>query len=309
MRLLSLILGWSLGSAGGLLAQSEKPSGLQSILPAGARAKKLASDMKFTEGPVWLPKKGILVFSDIPNSVLMQWSEKGGLKEYRKSERSNGNLLDLEGRLISCQHDGRNIVREEADGSLKVLLDRFESKRFNSPNDVAVKSDGTLWFTDPPWGLKNGTVGKELGGNWVYVLDPKSGKLNLLTKELERPNGIAFSPDEKVLYIADTHGLKKVRAFAVKQDNSIGREPLYLLDVRCDGMCVDRAGNIYTTSAGGIHVFNDEGKKLGVIPTNEQPANCAFGGEDYKTLFITARTSLYSVKLEIPGAKPPGAQW
>ena len=139
------------------------------LLSSEAKVERLATGMKFTEGPVWLPEKGILVFSDIPNSKLMQWSVDGGLKEFRESENSNGNLLDLEGRLLSCQHSGRNIVRTEADGSLTVVVDKFDGKRLNSPNDLAVKSDGTIWFTDPSYGL--GRSPGELDGKWVYRLD------------------------------------------------------------------------------------------------------------------------------------------
>ena len=289
--------------------QPEKATGLESVLSKDAKVRKIAGDMKFTEGPVWLPKEEILVFSDIPNSILMQWSKNGGLKKFRKSKSSNGNLLDLDGRLLSCQHAGRNLIRWKSDGTAEELAGKFENKRFNSPNDVAVKSDGTLWFTDPPWGLKNRSEGREIEGNWVYRLNPDTGKVTVVTKSLDMPNGIAFSPDENVLYIADTGRIPKVRAFRVKADNQIDEKPLHYLDVRCDGMCVDTEGNVYTTASGGIHVFDKSGKKLGLIPVDEHPANCTFGGPDYKTLFITAQTSLYSVRLNNPGAKPPGAKW
>ena len=138
-----------------------------SLIATGAKIEKLAGGMKFTEGPVWLPEQKKVVFSDIPNSKLMQWSEKGGLSEFRKSEQANGNILDLQGRIISCQHKGRNIIRIEKNGSTTVLADKFGGKRFNSPNDVAVRSDGTLWFTDPPWGLSGP---HEIPGHWVFKL-------------------------------------------------------------------------------------------------------------------------------------------
>ena len=177
-----------------------------SLVAKGAKVEKLAGGMKFTEGPVWLPEQKKVVFSDIPNSKLMQWSEKGGLSEFRKSEQANGNILDLQGRIISCQHKGRNIIRIEKNGSTTVLADKFGGKRFNSPNDVAVRSDGTLWFTDPPWGLSGP---HEIPGHWVFKLDPKVGKVTVVYKKLAMPNGIVFSPDGSRLYVADTGGHKR----------------------------------------------------------------------------------------------------
>ena len=166
---------------------------------------KLAGEMRFTEGPVWIPAEKALVFSDIPASKLMRWSATDGLSVFRESEHPNGNLLDLEGRLLTCRHGARDIVRTEQDGSLTVVVDRFEGKRFNSPNDLAVRSDGTLWFTDPPWGLKNRTEGKELAGNWVFRVSPE-GEVALALRDTVMPNGVALSPDERTLYVADTGG-------------------------------------------------------------------------------------------------------
>src|SRR5579872_6794911 len=171
-------------------AYAEEESG--SLIAAGAKVQKLAGGMTFTEGPAWIPAKKTLVFSDIPNSKLMQWREGDGLSVFRQSENSNGNILDLEGRLISCQHSGRNLVRTEPDGKITVLADKYDGKRFNSPNDVAVRSDGTLWFTDPPWGLIGA---REIPGNWVFKLDPAGGSVEPVIKDLAMPNGIAFSPE------------------------------------------------------------------------------------------------------------------
>ena len=162
----------------------------QSLVGEGAKVEKLAGGMRFTEGPVWLPADKKLVFSDIPNSKLMQWSAADGLSVFQKSEQANGNILDLEGRIISCQHAARNLVRIDARGKLTVLADKFEGKRFNSPNDVAVRSDGTLWFTDPPWGLRGE---HEIPGHWVFKLTPKSGKVEVLLKDMAMPNGIVLS--------------------------------------------------------------------------------------------------------------------
>lgn len=295
--------------------------GLQAAEPAsliepGSKVVKLAGDMKFTEGPVWLPSAKKVVFSDIPNGQLMQWQDGKGLSVFRKSEQSNGNILDLEGRLITCQHAGRNLVRTEKDGTIKVLADKIDGKRFNSPNDVAIHSNGTLWFTDPPWGL---TEKAEVPGHYVYKLDPQTGKVEAIVKDLAMPNGIIFSPDEKRLYIADTGGNAKhpdpnfhkmaagIHCYEVSKEGTLGKK-LFTIAQGSDGMRVDVKGNLYTTS-GKVKIYNPEGKLIEEITVPEGPANLCFGGEDYKTLFITARTSLYSVRVINAGAKPPGAKW
>ncbi len=290
--------------------------GDKSLVEPGAKVKKLAGGMKFTEGPVWLPKEKKLVFSDIPNSKLMQWSEKDGLSVFRKSEQANGNILDLEGRIISCQHGARNVIRVEADGSTTVLAGEFEGQRFNSPNDVAVRSDGTLWFTDPPWGL---TEPHEIPGHWVYKFDPKTKKVEVVHKYLAMPNGIVFSPDETRIYIADTGGTERhpdpefhklppsIQCHEVGEDGKLGKK-LFHIESGSDGMAVDVKGNLYTTFAGTVNVYDADGKQLEQIDVPEGPANVCFGGDDFRTLFITARTSLYSVRMKHAGAKPKGAR-
>ena len=282
-----------------------------SVLAPDAHVKKLAGGMAFTEGPVWLPDQKKLVFSDIPNSVLMQWSEAEGLSEFRKSKNANGNILDLQGRIISCQHSARNVIRIEADGKTTVLADNFEGKRFNSPNDVAVHANGTLWFTDPPWGL---TGPHEIPGHWVYKLDPETGNIEVILKSLAMPNGIAFSPDCGRIYIADTGGSVRhpdpafyklppsIQCHEVSEDGKFGKK-LFHIDAGSDGMAVDVKGNLYTTHDGNVHVYDSDGKALAQINVPEGPANCCFGGDDFKTLFITARTSLYSVRVKFPGAR------
>ncbi len=286
------------------VAANQASADLAKIVSPNAVAEKLGGDMRFTEGPVWIPAKNMLVFSDIPNSVLMQWTKKDGVKEYRKVAESNGNILDLQGNLLTCQHAGRNVISTDAEGKVTVLADKVEGKKLNSPNDLAILSNGEIWFTDPSYGLR-GKPG-ELEGNWVWRIG--EGGVDVLYKGHDMPNGIAFSPDEKRVYIADTGKVGKIRAFDVVKKGMLG-EPLFEIDIRCDGMCIDTDGNIYTTSRGGIHVFNKDGKKLGVIETPEHPANVCFGGANYDTLFITARTSLYSVKTNAKGAKPKGAKW
>ena len=287
-----------------------------SVVEPGAKVQKLASGMKFTEGPVWLPNEKKLVFSDIPNSKLMQWSEKDGLSVFRQSENANGNILDLQGRIISCQHGARNVIRINADGSSTVLADKYDGKRFNSPNDVAVRSDGTLWFTDPSWGL----VGPhEMTGHWVYKLDPKTGKIDVIHKYLCMPNGIVFSPDESRIYISDTGGNKRhpdpkfhnlpasIQCHEVSKDGTIGKK-LFHIEAGSDGVAVDVKGNLYTTHGGDVFVYDADGKELEQIAVPEGPANVCFGDDDFKTLFITARTSLYSVRVKHPGAKIPPAK-
>ena len=219
----------------------------QSLVQPNAKVEKLAQGMKFTEGPVWLPDEQKLIFSDIPNSMLMQWKKEGGLSKFRKSESANGNILDLDGNIISCQHGARNIIRIDKKGKATVLADKFNGKRFNSPNDVAVWKDGTLWFTDPPWGLREP---HEIPGHWVYKLYPKTGKVEALIKNLAMPNGIVFSPDFSRLYVADTGGSKRhpdskyhdypatVTCYALSNEGTIGEE-LFTIKEGSDGMAVD----------------------------------------------------------------------
>lgn len=211
-------------------AQDGSSDRIAEIIEENTKVEKLAGEMTFAEGPVWIPAKKMLVFSDIPNSRLMQWSEAEGLKEFRASERSNGNILDLEGRLISCQHAARNVVRTEEDGSIKVLVDKFDGQRFNSPNDIAVRSDGTFWFTDPCWGME----GKhELPGHWVFTFDPTSGKVEPIIKDLAMPNGINFSPDESRLFVADTGGHPRHPDKAFHQSAAVIR----CYEVSASGVC------------------------------------------------------------------------
>ena len=245
----------------------------------------------------------------------MQWSEADGLSVYRDSEQANGNILDLQGRIISCQHKARNVIRIEADGSTTLLADRFDGKRFNSPNDVAIRSDGTLWFTDPPWGL---TGSHEIPGHWVYKLEPKTGKVEVVHKHLAMPNGIVFSPDESRIYIADTGGHKRhpdpnfhklpasIQCYEIDNKGNLGKK-LFQIASGSDGMAVDAQGNLYATHGGKVHIYDADGNERQQIDVPEGPANVCFGGDDHKTLFITARTSLYSVRMRVAGAKLKGA--
>jgi gluconolactonase len=281
------------------------------IAPAGARIEKLAGGFKFTEGPVWA-RDGRLLFSDIPSDVIHQWDPKTGkVTDYRRpAGNTNGNTLDRQGRLICCEHSGRRVSRREANGTYTTLVDRYDGKRLNSPNDIVLKSDGAWYFTDPPYGLarQDDDSAKELPHNGIYRL--KDGKLTLLTTDLTRPNGLAFSPDEKTLYVANSDAARKLwMAYPVKADGTLGPGRVHF-DVTSsrepglpDGMKVDRQGNLYCTGPGGVWVISPAGKHLGTIKPTEVPANCAWG-DDGKTLYMTAQTGLYRVRLAAGGKLP-----
>ena len=265
--------------------------------------QRLAGGFQFTEGPVWHPE-GYLLFSDIPGNRIIRWLPEGRVETFREpSGNANGLTFDRQGRLIACEHGNRRVSRTEADGSVVTLADRFQGKRLNSPNDVAVRSDGSIYFTDPPYGIR--LEERELPFHGVYRLAP-DGALSLLVDDFDRPNGLAFSPDERTLYIDDT-ARRHVRAFDVQPDGSLanGRVFAELFSDEPggpDGMKVDVEGNLYVTAGGGIWLFSPSGRHVGTLPVPEPPpANCAFGGPDRRTLFITDRTSLLSVRTRVPG--------
>jgi gluconolactonase len=281
------------------------------LVPAGAKVAKLAGDMGFIEGPVWVKADGgYLVFSDIPNNELKRWSAAGGLATFRKpSQNANGNTLDLAGRLITCEHSGRRVAVLEKSGELKTVVDSFDGKKLNSPNDAVVKSDGTIWFTDPEYGLRNDPatkqrIGKEQAANHVFRHDPKTGKTTAVVRDFVQPNGLAFSPDEKTLYVADSGAPRHIRAFAVAADGTLGAGRVFCtLDKGApDGLRVDRDGRVWTSAGDGVQIFAANGERIGKILTPEAPANLCFGGADGKTLFITARKSLYAIPVLVTGA-------
>ena len=275
------------------------------LIAADAVVEKLSGALKFAEGPVWREAEQALVFSDIPAGKLLRWTAKDGVQEWQASEQSNGNTIDREGRLISCQHAARNVVRREADGKVTVLADKFEGKLLNSPNDVAVRNDGTLWFTDPDYGL--GKRAKEQPGNFVYRLDPKTGALAIVQRDFHEPNGLCFAPDHNRLYVADSGKKQRIGAFPVQADHTLGA-PTFWIEGGSDGMRCDRLGNLYTTHSTGVRIFSPEGKSLATIQLDQDPTNCAFGGTDGKTLFVTARTDLYRVPLLVAGASMPAVK-
>lgn len=270
---------------------------LDAVAESGS-AERIASGFEFTEGPVWHPD-GFLLFSDIPANRIVKWTGPDKIETFRQpSGNSNGLTFDREGRFIACEHGNRRVSRTEADGKVIALAEKYQDKRLNSPNDVVVKSDGSVYFTDPPYGIQSAQ--KELPFNGVFRLSPE-GKLTLLVGDFERPNGLAFSPDEKTLYIADT-AKGHVRAFDVLPDGTLKGSRVFAETPGPDGMKVDTQGNLYVTS-NGVAVFDAKGKRLGEIKVAERPANCSFGDADNKTLYITARTGLYKVRLKVPGVR------
>lgn len=277
-----------------------------SALVEPGEPERVASGFQFTEGPVWHPDS-YLLFSDIPADTIYKWSPDGGVEKFRSpSGNSNGLTFDRHGRLLACEHGNRRVSLTELDGTIITLAGEYQGKRLNSPNDLVVKSDGSIYFTDPPYGVKPDQ--RELDFQGVYRVAP-DGVMALLADDFEKPNGLAFSPDEKTLYIADTDR-KHVRAFDVQPDGTLANGRVFAEGVSeaghgPDGMKVDVNGNLYV-AAGFVWVFDSTGKHLGNIVIPEAPANLAFGGPDNKTLFLTARTSVYKVQLKVQGVKVLG---
>jgi gluconolactonase len=283
------------------------PGEFGKILDPRARLQLLGSGMGFLEGPVWLQSGGgSLIFSDIPANQLKQWSPKRGLKTFREpSQNANGNTTDLLGRIVSAEHGGRRISVEGRDGKVQTVVDRYDGKLFNSPNDVVVKRDGTYWFTDPDYGL--GGRPKEQTGDYVYRYDPATKNVVPVAKDFVEPNGLCFSPDESKLYVADSGTPRHIRVFNVKSDGSLdgGKVFCKINPGGPDGIRCDEDGRIWSSAGDGVHIFAPDGTLIGKILVPETPANLCFGGPKFKTLFITARTSLYAIDTLVKGAKRP----
>jgi gluconolactonase len=280
--------------------------------------EKLYTGTLWAEGPVYFCDGDFLLWSDIPNDRMLKWTPGGGVTEFRRpANYANGHTRDREGRLVSCEHGARRVTRTEWDGSITVLADRYKSKRLNSPNDVVVKSDGTVWFTDPPYGILSDYEGhkgeSEIGACHVYRFDPKSGKLAIVADDFDKPNGLAFSPDEKILYIADTgashdpEGPRHIRAFKVGKEGKLsGGKVFAVCDTGLfDGFRLDEDGNIWSSAGDGVHSFSPKGELLGKIRVPEVVSNVTFGGPKKNRLFITATTSLYAVTLNRRGVQWP----
>ncbi len=263
----------------------------------------ISEHFQFTEGPVWHPA-GYLLFSDIPANTIYRYFPGGNPEPYlNPSGNSNGLTFDREGRLLACEHGVRRVSRMAESGSMETMVGRYEGKSLNSPNDIVVHSSGAIFFTDPPYGIDPDPG--EHGFNGVYRLDP-DGNLTLLNREMDRPNGLAFSVDESVLYVDDSRN-RHVLAFPLDKGLGVG-EPTVLVDMDVkarggpDGMKLDSEGNLYVTGPGGLWVVTPEGNHLGTIGFPQLPANLCFGGSDYRTIFVTARTGLYSIQVNVPGS-------
>ena len=297
------------GNSTKLTAQTEnreKKNTVQDILDESAKLEKVAGDFQFIEGPIWHPD-GFLLFSDIPANIIYKFASNQQVEVFRRpSGKANGNTLDKENRLLTAEHENRRVSRTEKDGKVITLADRYEGKRLNSPNDLVVKSDGSIYFTDPSYGVSKDQ--EELGFYGVYRLAP-DGKLTLLVKDLVLPNGIAFSPDEQKLYVNNSQA-GYIAVFDVKPDGTVTNERLFadLKDAgqggAPDGLKVDLEGNVYSTGPGGVWIFSPDGKVLGKISVPETATNVAWGESDRKTLYITANTSLYRIRLKIAGVRP-----
>ena len=283
------------------------------MLPEGAKLNRHCTGMEWSEGPVYISDDDYVLWSDIPNDRIMRWSDADGCSVFRQpANYTNGHYRDREGRLVSCQHGSRSISRTEHDGTIVTLVDNYEGKRFNSPNDLVVKSDGTIWFTDPPYGILSDREGhkseSELDACYVFRFDPESNDLEIVGDDFDRPNGICFSPDESVLYVADSGEPRHVRAFDVIDGRRLVNSRVFAV-VRpglADGFRVDVDGNLFTSAWDGIQVYSPEAELLGKILVPEQrTANCTFGGPDKSRLFIAADKSLYSIELNARGAQTP----
>ncbi len=280
-----------------------------------ARVERLWTGARWSEGPAWFAAGRYLLWSDIPNNRMMRWDEcDGRVSTFREpSNNSNGNTVDFSGRLVSCEHLGRRVTRTEYDGSITVLADSWQGKRLNSPNDVVVKSDGSIWFTDPSYGILTDYEGERAEPELpcqVYRIDP-DGSLDLVADDFVKPNGLAFSPDESILYIADTgathakDGPRHIRALPVSADSrSLGSGDVF---AQCtaglfDGFRCDTQGRIWSSAQDGVHCYSVDGQLLGKIRIPEIVSNVTFGGAKRNRLFICGTTSLYSVYLTVNGS-------
>ena len=284
-----------------------------------APVEHLATGFRWAEGPVWFGDRSTLLWSDIPNDRVMGWREgvDGGAGEVfvfrRPSNFANGHTRDREGRLLSCEHGTRRVTRTEHDGTITVIADRYDGKRLNSPNDIVCRSDGTIWFTDPHYGIAGHYEGHRAEQEQpcrVYRADPRDGSLTVVLDDFECPNGIAFSPDERTLYVAETgpafepDAVQHIRRFRVDEAGAVsGGEVFHEVSPGCaDGFRCDTAGRLWTSAGDGVHCLSPEGAVLGKIRVPEIVSNLCFGGRGRHRLFMTATTSLYSVSLNVEGA-------
>ena len=288
---------------------AEFGSGLDAIIEPGAALQQVLTGFEFVEGPAWHPRKKILVFSDIIGDSMYCWHENDDLAVLRKpSHMANGNTWDREGRLLSCEHATSRISRSSCNGDYEVLVSHYNGCELNSPNDIVVMRDGSIYFTDPNSGRtdKYGIARyQELDFQGVYRFDPEKSELTLLVKDFAKPNGLCFSIDETLLFINDTER-QHIRVFDVLDDGSIANSRIWAetggdAPGVADGMKVDSAGNLYCCGSGGIHVFDTSGIRIGVIDTPEVAANFTWGGDCLTDMYVTATHSVYRLKMKIPG--------
>jgi len=282
-----------------------------------AKVHKLYGECHWAEGPAYFPAGRYLIWSDAPNNRMLRYDETNGVVTVfrQPANNSNGNTVDRQGRLVTCEHGELRVTRTEHDGSITVIADHYQGKRLNSPNDVVVKSDGSIWFTDPTYGIDSDYEGNkaesEIGASYVYRVDGQTGALSVVCDDFVKPNGLAFSPDEKLLYIVDTgrtHGDEHpahMRVFDVSETGKLsgGRVFADCTAGLFDGFRLDTKGRIWTSAADGVHVYDPDGTLIGKVLIPEVVANVCFGGPKRDRLFICGTTSLYSVRLFVNGVK------
>lgn len=287
-------------------------NGLSSLIKSDEERKE-ATGFQFTEGPIWIPDRECLLFSDIPANTIYRWNPGGEAEVYRRpSNHANGLTLDNAGNLLACEHTGRRVTLAPFDGEPEPIAEMFEEKRFNSPNDIIVATTDAIYFTDPDYGLLGqgeGEEAREMDVMATYRI-ATNGAVQQIATDFDKPNGLAFTPVETQMFIADS-GASVIRRYTVFADGAISSEGEMFVDMRSDaraggpdGMKVDEDGRLWTTGPGGIWVIDADGEMVGQMEFDEQPANLAWGGADFSTLYVTARTGLYSIETNVRGVAP-----
>lgn len=287
------------------------------LVPDGTPITPHAGGARWAEGPVYLPDEDAVLWSDVRSDTVRRWSDADGDRVFLEpSDFANGHTLDHDGTVLACEHGLRRIARYERDGSRTTVVDRFAGARLNSPNDIVVASDGAIWFTDPPYGILDDSEGhtadSELEGCFVYRVDRSTGAVTIASRDLVHPNGLAFSPDERTMYVSDTSvaridgGNHHILAFDVVDGRLVSPRVFLVMEPGVsDGMRVDAEGNVWTSAGDGIHVLDAGGTELGRIILPQEASNCQFGGPDGRRLFITATSTLWSIRVGVRGAVTP----